>query len=578
MNEQTEVPSDTITPTGENICASEINYDRSLPGLHRYLGGDFVDVGGRTFLEPGLKTRMCAFYRDNVILVPGQSLPLLPYGSLESDLLEEINREKRPLIFLPGCFDHRARLEDLVGCVGTTADLVAICVPDREEDAPIRAIFVGRQRIRIIKARTDSKYPFVCDGVILPEVSLDHGVATHPLGWGLIPRSWSRFAADPRPSVLNSRDPVQLPEAVQHSKSSNDRSSTQASSLSLQPQICPSFLIPSGNASSMFDSRLSTWRYYGPINSGSISSSSCSPKSKLDHFVGDVMESESVSEHKIDTDTNEQQKSMHHNLEYEQSSSVTRSASLCEDVELVVDRAVDRVGRPFRYKIRQRCEPRLLARRDVLAATAQSILPFPIWVYRQYDLHFLVSTIQIELYRWNDTWQVGRWTPELAVPFSFWLLQNLPMSGELKAHILGIDHVVQRLRALLDIIRHVCIQSTLCVCTRCDANITLNQFIICLAQEGSFQTYVNPSGVLHDIVTLSQVTPNSVSLVGVPSEEYSWFPGYSWTIANCSNCSHHLGWLFTSVKDHLKPNRFWGIRRDAIKPGLVNNHGWRPCQ
>ena len=25
----------------------------------------------------------------------------------------------------------------------------------------------------------------------------------------------------------------------------------------------------------------------------------------------------------------------------------------------------------------------------------------------------------------------------------------------------------------------------------------------------------------------------------------SWFPGYAWTIAVCSNCGNHLGWCFT---------------------------------
>lgn len=38
-----------------------------------------------------------------------------------------------------------------------------------------------------------------CYGIVLPEISLNYNMATHPLGWGLIPRSWSRFASDPQP-------------------------------------------------------------------------------------------------------------------------------------------------------------------------------------------------------------------------------------------------------------------------------------------------------------------------------------------------------------------------------------------
>lgn len=51
--------------------------------------------------------------------------------------------------------DH-VSLGDFIGCVGTTADLVAICIPDSNENAPIRAMFIGRQRIRITKATRDS--------------------------------------------------------------------------------------------------------------------------------------------------------------------------------------------------------------------------------------------------------------------------------------------------------------------------------------------------------------------------------------------------------------------------------------
>jgi hypothetical protein len=29
-----------------------------------------------------------------------------------------------------------------------------------------------------------------------------------------------------------------------------------------------------------------------------------------------------------------------------------------------------------------------------------------------------------------------------------------------------------------------------------------------------------------------------------PTDEYSWFPSYSWTIASCLRCHEHLGWVF----------------------------------
>lgn len=66
------------------------------------MGTDFVNISGRTYIEPGSEVQMYAFYRDGIILVPGYTLPLIPYGNLESDLLQKIHSEKRPLIFLPG--------------------------------------------------------------------------------------------------------------------------------------------------------------------------------------------------------------------------------------------------------------------------------------------------------------------------------------------------------------------------------------------------------------------------------------------------------------------------------------------
>ncbi|KAH8852833.1 Protein cereblon [Schistosoma japonicum] len=567
-------------PSGEEICASDINFDRTLPGLHQYLGTDFVDVGGRTFLEPGSETHMYAFYRKDVVLVPGHSLPLIPYDPLESDLLQKINKEKKSLIFLPGYQDH-ASLEDFVGCIGTTADLVAICIPDSSENAPIRAMFIGRQRIRITKATRDSSYPLVCYGKILPEASFDREMASHPLGWGLIPRSWSRFGRDPLPTRLNTHscnESAKISTSVVSAKSSNTRSSLSSPpSHSLPINLC---IPPAGNAFSIFDSRLSTWRNTGPFCSGNTNASSNSACARLDHFVDDSSDQVNFSKKsKCDIDKCEHDDDMKLNCPsngkqcIKSESKPTRSSSPSEDIELIMDRAVDRIGRPFRYRIKQLCDPRLLARRDVLAAVAQAYASIPYWVYRQYDLNYLVAAIQAELYNWNDTWQVDKWNPELAVPFSYWLIQNLPMSGSLKSHILGIDHVVQRLRALLEVIR----RSSACVCASCGANITSSQYIVCLAQEGSSQTYVNPSGVLHDIVTVSQITPNSINLIGEATAEYSWFPGYSWTIANCSSCYQHMGWLFTALNDHLRPRKFWGIRRQTVVPGLISASDWRPC-
>ena len=41
---------------------------------------------------------------------------------------------------------------------------------------------------------------------------------------------------------------------------------------------------------------------------------------------------------------------------------------------------------------------------------------------------------------------------------------------------------------------------------------------------------------------------------GDPTDEYSWFPGYSWTVGTCGNCGQHMGWVFY---DKLEESEDW---------------------
>ena len=38
---------------------------------------------------------------------------------------------------------------------------------------------------------------------------------------------------------------------------------------------------------------------------------------------------------------------------------------------------------------------------------------------------------------------------------------------------------------------------------------------------------------------------------GTASNCWTWFPGYSWQVEMCADCSSHLGWLFRSSQDHF---------------------------
>jgi hypothetical protein len=70
-------------------------------------------------------------------------------------------------------------------------------------------------------------------------------------------------------------------------------------------------------------------------------------------------------------------------------------------------------------------------------------------------------------------------------------------------------------------------------------------------------TQVNPHGYLFTLGTWREAP--GARVVGPPSSQWSWFPGYTWQIAECAGCGGHLGWRFRSGDD-----AFWGLVLDRL--------------
>lgn len=84
-------------------------------------------------------------------------------------------------------------------------------------------------------------------------------------------------------------------------------------------------------------------------------------------------------------------------------------------------------------------------------------------------------------------------------------------------------------------------------CSSCEAPLSTLASLVAISDEGaSGGRYVNPAGQVHDLLTVADVVPNAVALEGEPSAEFSWFPGFKWTVAVCVRCRQHLGWQFTA--------------------------------
>ena len=101
------------------------------------------------------------------------------------------------------------------------------------------------------------------------------------------------------------------------------------------------------------------------------------------------------------------------------------------------------------------------------------------------------------------------------------------------------------------------------VCARCGKQLGDQQHIFSMSKEGPQGAFVNPGGHVHETLTLYRA--KNLRLVGRPSTEYSWFPGYAWIITECLGCWSHIGWKFIATNRKLKPDKFYGFSRKNIE-------------
>jgi hypothetical protein len=94
------------------------------------------------------------------------------------------------------------------------------------------------------------------------------------------------------------------------------------------------------------------------------------------------------------------------------------------------------------------------------------------------------------------------------------------------------------------------------VCKEC--NHTISEVSEKTTMDGMhLHTFANPHGVLFEI-GLYEAADGCV-LDGPFSDEFTWFPGFSWKIALCGGCLVHMGWYFGSGD-----SSFFGIISDRI--------------
>ncbi|GLT85455.1 hypothetical protein SLE2022_036450 [Rubroshorea leprosula] len=182
---------------------------------------------------------------------------------------------------------------------------------------------------------------------------------------------------------------------------------------------------------------------------------------------------------------------------------------------------------------------------------------WPNWVYRMFDSYCLAQ-------RAADMWKqiVGSPSMDAFVRkpdlLSFHIASKIPVSGSKRQELLEIDGISYRLRREIELLES-CDRIR---CRTCQTVIAQRSDMLVMSSDGPLAAYVNPDGYVHEIMTLNKA--NGLAIRTRPYTEYSWFPGYAWSIINCANCETQMGWLFTATNKNLKPRSFWGIRTSLV--------------
>ncbi|KAG5307589.1 CRBN protein, partial [Pseudoatta argentina] len=186
-----------------------------------------------------------------------------------------------------------------------------------------------------------------------------------------------------------------------------------------------------------------------------------------------------------------------------------------------------------------------------------AVTAWPAWVYRQYDPIRLSFRIRQHL-QFLET--RGGSVPKNPIDLSFWVAQNILMDHNERLTLLTYDCAISRLQREIKYL----VEDKIYVCVNCESFIGRQSHMFPMNKEGPQGSYVNPGGVIHETITFYHVQGVLLNNSD-PSTEYSWFPGYAWTIAICKGCRHHVGWKFTAVQSNLRPKEFWGLTRRSLK-------------
>jgi uncharacterized CHY-type Zn-finger protein len=81
------------------------------------------------------------------------------------------------------------------------------------------------------------------------------------------------------------------------------------------------------------------------------------------------------------------------------------------------------------------------------------------------------------------------------------------------------------------------------LCKNCKNEITSAEFTAAVHGQHA-HIFKNPAGLTFHIGCFSKAW--GCIIYGIPTYDFTWFTGFSWCVALCSNCFTHLGWHYQS--------------------------------
>ncbi|KAL0372147.1 UNVERIFIED_CONTAM: protein cereblon [Sesamum calycinum] len=487
-------------------ASGEYIYDTSLVAMHSYLG-DVEDTHNRlAFLDGGAVLTLPLFYLEGVVLFPEATLPLrVVFPNFIAGVERAMRQVDAPYtIGVVRVYRDPSNGRIRLSTTGTTAEIRQY---RRLEDGSVNIVARGQQRFRLKRRWVD------VEGSLCGEVRIIRED---------MPLRTPREAVGKLAPLRNSR--ASMTQAMRLNGSQHTRQSCEE-----------------GNDSDA-------------MSEGSFESELSSTERRLHQYALVSGRSSDVYDESVSSDDEKFER--HFEIQPERSPLDNYTRSVHSDYNKQNADGSPRVGkRPFSYV--QPCNKVGWGKYSIGPLRDVPRAFWPSWVYRMYDSYSLARKVAD---RWKQVVKSPNMDSLVMKPdlLSFHVASKMPISESARQELLEIDGTTYRLRREIELLESF----DKIRCKTCQTLIAKRSDMLVMSSDGPLGAYANPHGFVHEVMTLLRT--NGIAVTGPPVKEFSWFPGYAWSIAECITCGTQLGWYFSASKKKMRPQAFWGIRSSQV--------------